>query len=576
MKIGAINQVSYNKIAKTSFRKTNNVTPSINNQEFITPTLSQMQAFWGVEFKGINTEPQDLSNNRTSDKNVLPKEQGLYASSTLKPAIIKIFAKILNDKMLKQIEIFTNILGDKMPEMFAYALTIQDKDGKTPLHTANSDEIKVFAEILGDNAPEILSNLLTIQDKDGKTPLHTANSDKIKAFRKALGDKAPETFAKVLAMQNKDGNTPLYVTTTDTAAKNSDTRATTKSDKNKTYSVKAPAEAALGGKTSVTHNKTTKTGTSKSALLKKYFFERTSIEDIKEVFSSNPDELEEFILEERDYPVLNLATPRQIQVFSEILGNRAPEIIEKALPMQSISGKTPLHDPNYNKVEAFAWILGDKAPEIFAKLLTVQNKDGNTPLHWAGPYKIKALTEALKDKAPEVFAKVLAIQNKDGDTPLHLASADEDSIFIKTLGDKAPEILPKLLAIQNKDGNTPLHLAGPNSIKVYAKALGANADKIFDKILLIKNNHGMLAIYPSGCHPDKLITLNNVAPNATKRALKEKYGSETYKDVWLRKLKQEYDFNISLMRNRQNVWLYGMKCKEDYNSWKKFLDEFTE
>lgn len=577
MKINIINQMSYNKkIAKTTFKKTNNATSTINNQYLKTPTPNQMQAFWGVEFKGINTEPQDLFNNRTSDKNVLPKEQGLSASSTLKPAIIKIFAKILNDKMLKQIEIFTNILGDKMPEMFAYALTIQDEDGKTPLHTANPDEIKVFAETLGDNAPEILSNLLTIQDKDGKTPLHTANSDKIKAFRKALGDKAPETFAKVLAMQNKDGNTPLYVTATDIAAKNSDTRATTKSDKNKTYSVKAPAEAALGGKTSVTHNKTTKTGTSKSALLKKYFFERTSIEDIKKVFGSNPDELEEFILEERDYPALDLATPRQIQVFSEILGDRAPEIIEKALPMQSISGKTPLHDPNHNKVEVFAWILGDKAPEIFAKLLTVQNKDGNTPLHWAGPYKIKALAEALKDKAPEVFAEVLKIQDKDGNTPLHLANANEDSIFIKALRDKAPEILPKLLAIQNKDGNTPLHLAGPHSIEVYAKALGANTDKIFDKILLIKNNHGMLAIYPSGCHPDKLIALNNAAPSAIKRALKEKYGSETYKDIWLHELKDRCDTYIKFIQHPRLVWFDETDYKANYDSWKKFLDELAK
>lgn len=569
--------MSYNKkIAKTTFKKTNNATSTINNQYLKTPTPNQMQAFWGVEFKGINTEPQDLFNNRTSDKNVLPKEQGLSASSTLKPAIIKIFAKILNDKMLKQIEIFTNILGDKMPEMFAYALTIQDEDGKTPLHTANPDEIKVFAETLGDNAPEILSNLLTIQDKDGKTPLHTANSDETKAFRKALGDKAPETFAKVLAIQNKDENASLHAPSASTVAKYSNERVVTRSDKNKTDGIKVSAEAP-GRKAAITHsNKTTKTGTSKSALLKKYFFERTSIEDIKEVFSSNPDELEEFILEERDYPALDLATPRQIQVFSEILGDRAPEIIEKALPIQSISGKTPLHDPNHNKVEVFAWILNDKTPEIFSNLLTVQDKDGRTPLHWAGPYKTEALAKALGDKAPEVFVEVLKIQDKDGNTPLHLASPDVDSIFIKALRDKATEILPKLLAIQNKDGNTPLHLADPHSIKIYAEALRANADKFFDKILLIKNNRGELAIYPSGCHPDKLIALNNAAPSAIKRALKEKYGSETYKDIWLRELKDRCDTYIKFIQHPRLVWFDETDYKANYDSWKKFLDELAK
>lgn len=577
MKINIINQMSYNKkIAKTTFKKTNNATSTINNQYLKTPTPNQMQAFWGVEFKGINTEPQDLFNNRTSDKNVLPKEQGLSASSTLKPAIIKIFAKILNDKMLKQIEIFTNILGDKMPEMFAYALTIQDEDGKTPLHTANPDEIKVFAETLGDNAPEILSNLLTIQDKDGKTPLHTANSDETKAFRKALGDKAPETFAKVLAIQNKDENASLHAPSASTVAKYSNERVVTRSDKNKTDGIKVSAEAP-GRKAAITHsNKTTKTGTSKSALLKKYFFERTSIEDIKEVFSSNPDELEEFILEERDYPALDLATPRQIQVFSEILGDRAPEIIEKALPIQSISGKTPLHDPNHNKVEVFAWILNDKTPEIFSNLLTVQDKDGRTPLHWAGPYKTEALAKALGDKAPEVFVEVLKIQDKDGNTPLHLASPDVDSIFIKALRDKATEILPKLLAIQNKDGNTPLHLADPHSIKIYAEALRANADKFFDKILLIKNNRGELAIYPSGCHPDKLIALNNAAPSAIKRALKEKYGSETYKDIWLRELKDRCDTYIKFIQHPRLVWFDETDYKANYDSWKKFLDELAK
>ena len=619
MRIGAINQVSYkNRITKTSFKKNNNITPLIDDYRFAMLTPNQMQAFSGVRFKGeeasgVVTFTGDISSNDMLE-NSASKKSNFSTINKIIPNFIKVFEKAFEFKTPEQIEIFINLLGDKIPEIFAYALTIQDENGNTLLHVANTDETKAFTEALGDKAPEtyvkalIIQNkdgktllhgvsvdkinvfaealgdkaseafvkALAIQDKDGKTPLHTANSDETKAFRKALGDKAPETFAKVLAIQNKDENALSHAPSASTVAKYSNERVVTRSDKNKTDGIKVSAEAP-GRKAAITHsNKTTKTGTSKSILLKRCFFERTSIEDIKEVFSSNPDELEEFILEERDYPALDLATPRQIQVFSEILGDRAPEIIEKALPIQSISGKTPLHDPNHNKVEVFAWILNDKTPEIFSNLLTVQDKDGRTPLHWAGPYKTEALAKALGGKAPEVFAEVLKIQDKDGNTPLHLASPDVDSIFIKALRDKAPEILPKLLAIQNKDGNTPLHLAGPHSIEVYAKALGANTDKIFDKILLIKNNHGMLAIYPSGCHPDKLIALNNAAPSAIKRALKEKYGSETYKDIWLRELKDRCDTYIKFIQHPRLVWFDETDYKANYDSWKKFLNELAK
>ena len=96
MKIGVINQVNYNKIVKTSFKKTNNATPSINNQQLTTPTPSQMQGFFGVRFRG-ERDIQDLPNNRTSDKNFSSKEQKSSTSGTLKLETIEAFSKILTE-----------------------------------------------------------------------------------------------------------------------------------------------------------------------------------------------------------------------------------------------------------------------------------------------------------------------------------------------------------------------------------------------------------------------------------------------------------------------------------------------
>ncbi len=110
MRIGAINQVSYkNRIAKTSFKKTNNVTPAINNQNLKTPTLSQTQAFWGIEFKG-EKEVLDLTRQ---------DEHGNTIVHDIYPESIKAFSKAL---------------GDKAPETFARALIIRNQNGNTALH----------------------------------------------------------------------------------------------------------------------------------------------------------------------------------------------------------------------------------------------------------------------------------------------------------------------------------------------------------------------------------------------------------------------------------------------------------
>ena len=211
-------------------------------------------------------------------------------------------------------------------------------------------------------------------------------------------------------------------------------------------------------------------------------------------------------------------------------------------------------------------------------LLVIQNKDDNTPLHVANTDKTKVFCEALGDCEPEIFAKILAMQNINGNTLIHLVDANKFKAFAKVLGDMAPETFTKVLAIQNKNGNTPLHLAGPYKVEALAEVLGENTDEIFGKILPIENNRGELAICPSEsiCNFKKFVTFTEVAPSSTKKALKEKYGSKTYKDVWLQEFKHLYDDETDLMQDPRSASIYKMIREERYNSWKKFLDEFTE
>lgn len=147
---------------------------------------------------------------------------------------------------------------------------------------------------------------------------------------------------------------------------------------------------------------------SKSIELKRYFSEKTSIEDIRRVFSSNPDELEDFILEERDYPTLNIASAEQIETFAEILGDKAPEVIEKALPMQDKKGNTVLHDVNSTpKIRTFKKILKENTDKAFLKPLLTKNDEGWLPIFESSSMCTRDKLKALIEVAPNSTKKAL-------------------------------------------------------------------------------------------------------------------------------------------------------------------------
>ena len=270
----------------------------------------------------------------------------------------------------------------------------------------------------------------------------------------------------------------------------------------------------------------------------KSFSDETPIEDIKKTFSSNPENLETFLLEDYDYPIINLATSKQIETFAEILGDRTPEVIAKALFLQDEDGRTALCTAKATKIRAITKAIGDKAPEVIAKALFIQDKAGNTALHYAEADEIEAFAEVLGKNAPDIIAEVMTKQNKHGITVLNYAGANEIMAFKKALGVKAPETIKNTLAKQNIYGDTALHQAKADGIIAYSIVFKENTDKVFQKILPIKNYDGRLAIYPSLiCDINKLEALIKVAPNATANALLEEFGNKTYLELWKERLK---------------------------------------
>ena len=311
---------------------------------------------------------------------------------------------------------------------------------------------------------------------------------------------------------------------------------------------------------------------------KNNFSYKTPIENIQKAFSSEPDKLEAFLLKKRDFPILCLANSEQIKAFAEILGDRAHEVIAKALTLTDKFENTALHYADTDKIKAIKDALGDEAPETIAKIIAIKNKLGNTTLHSTSASGITGIKDALGNHASKVIASIMTVTNKRNETPLHNASADKVIMIKNALADnsskvigniiatqniygetalhgadtdkikaiaraldtKAPTVMADIIMLQNKHGNTVLHLANADEIREYRKIFKKNTKNVFKKALLIKNNKNQLAIYP---YPycinniDKLEALAEVAPNATLCALAQKYNGKTYLELWREELK---------------------------------------
>ena len=230
--------------------------------------------------------------------------------------------------------------------------------------------------------------------------------------------------------------------------------------------------------------------------VKSNFSEKTSINDIKNVFESEPDELEAFLLEVQKYPVLHIATDKQIEAFAEILGDRAPEVIEKALNiLNGDCKKTALYGASGDKIRAIAKILGNRAPKVIAQAMTIERRLYNpgTALHYADADAIMAYKEVLGDNASKILANMLWITDEDGNTPLFFAGKDKIIALGKALGDLMPEAMEDVMTVQNKSykgEQTVLYYTDEKKLEGFIEALGDDAPEIIAKILEIKDKYG--------------------------------------------------------------------------------------
>lgn len=235
--------------------------------------------------------------------------------------------------------------------------------------------------------------------------------------------------------------------------------------------------------------------------VKSNFSEKTSVNDIKNVFESEPDELEAFLLEVQKYPVLHIATDKQIEAFAEILGDRAPEVIEKALNiLNGDCKKTALYGASGDKIRAIAKILGNRAPKVIAQAMTVERRLYNpgTALHYADADAIMAYKEVLGDNASEILANMLWITDEDGNTPLFFAGKDKIIALGKALGDLMPEAMEDVMTVQNKSykgEQTVLYYTGEGKLEGFIEALGDDAPEVIAKILEIKDKYGRTLLH---------------------------------------------------------------------------------
>jgi ankyrin repeat protein len=216
--------------------------------------------------------------------------------------------------------------------------TAQDKDGKTPLHFAsqegNVEGIRMLLERGADP---------TAQDKDGKTPLHFASErENVEGIRMLLEKGADPTA------QDKDGKTPLHFASEGECGQHSDaSRAGRRSDS---------------------------TGQGWHDTIALLLSEWGNVEAIRMLLEKGAD----------------------------------PTAQDKV-------GKTPLHFAlQKGNVEGIRMLLEKGADP------TAQDKDGKTPLHFALQKGNVEGIRMLLEKGADPTA-----QDKDGKTPLHFASQRE-------------------------------------------------------------------------------------------------------------------------------------------------------
>lgn len=206
--------------------KQNNTTSPIVKHNLVTPTLSNLQSYSNISFRG-KEEVLDFINNAESQEEVFvsnfshktPVEeiQKTFASKPDKLAIFLLGKYGGRDvpptiflASSEQIEACAEILGKKAPKTIAKALAIYDMYGKTVLHRASADKIEALANAMGKKAPKIMAKaIMTHCYPCHETPLHFAKAEEIRAYARIFKEDTDKIFGKALLIRDDSGALPI-------------------------------------------------------------------------------------------------------------------------------------------------------------------------------------------------------------------------------------------------------------------------------------------------------------------------------------------------------------------------------
>ena len=111
----------------------------------------------------------------------------------------------LNSACANLIYAIADSLGDKAPEVFAKAITIQDRKGNTPLHSISKEALEAIIDVLDDSAPEVLAQATLIPNKSGATPWFNTREGVLDLYIEALSDSAYDVLKEAVLNQSKYG-----------------------------------------------------------------------------------------------------------------------------------------------------------------------------------------------------------------------------------------------------------------------------------------------------------------------------------------------------------------------------------
>ena len=390
-----------NKVEKNNSKVMSN--PIKDSRSLAKLSLEQLQGMNNISFRGNGYNPDEIielltifSQDRKTEK----------IQNFLNQAKVILNSPLLNRNKKGQ-TFFHKATGEDLevekeeitPQLLKFALTIKDNKGNTCFHYAKDPKFAtIVAEILGDEAPITFAKTCAIKNDCYENVIDKMikynRQNELESLFKALGNKtadfvrnyaddydttifhhslqpkvaqtivdnmdseeAQQVLSEMLPMQNYWENTFLH----------NDQYPETLEIYAKALGNKAPeifAKACLARNLRFIHPI--------DELISYYNGVQERLDESKVVFKTLGNKTAEVVRNYRDKTSRTvfhyLLKPELAQIIIDNIGNEAPEILSKMLPMQDDWGRTCLHYMQYPEtIEIYAKALGNKAPEVFRK-----------------------------------------------------------------------------------------------------------------------------------------------------------------------------------------------------------------